>query len=101
MGTSPQWTPLQEAVIEMVSGRQGRHGYGGQSWACLANPRVYRIDDALLARDGGTWTTQGRGVAAGVDSIEFQDNATSINQRRLVHAPRSRDATQGFIFSSA
>lgn len=67
----------------MASRRQGRHGYGDQYWAFLANPRVYRIEDALLNLDQGTWTTKGKNVAAG--------------DRVLIWKAKGADADRGVV----
>jgi hypothetical protein len=49
----------------------------------LANPRVYRIEDALLNLDEGTWTTKGRNVAAG--------------DRVLIWKAKGADADRGVV----
>ena len=49
----------------MASLRQGRNGNGIHYWAFLANPLMYRIEDAVRELDVDTWTTKGSDVAAG------------------------------------
>src|SRR5687767_14253298 len=49
----------------MPSTQRRDHNDGVRYWAFQANPRIYRIEDAVRELDQDTWTTKGSDVAAG------------------------------------
>lgn len=49
----------------MPSRHQGRHANEIRYWAFLADPRLYRIEDAVRELEGDSWATKGSAVAVG------------------------------------